>query len=267
MANVSRTQIVATLGPSSEDPATIEALIAHQMDVARINMTWGSHEEATRIITHVREAAEKAGRKVPVMLDLSGPRVQEKGGHHFAEGTVRIITDKDMKDIDFGVALGVEYFAQSYVGEAKDVDDLSAMLDEKGSYAHVVAKIERQKAIDNLDAIIAASDVIMVARGDLGNELPFERIPFVQNTIVKKANAAGKPVIVATEMLASMIEQGVPSRSDVTDIALAVLMGADAVMLSNETAVGKFPVEAVAVMEKVVIEAERHDPSKPRFAL
>ncbi|MBI4088252.1 hypothetical protein HY418_02610 [Candidatus Kaiserbacteria bacterium] len=267
MSNISRTQIVATLGPATESPKTIASLIAHQMDVVRINMSWGSHEEATRIIERVREAAEDAGRRIPIMLDLAGPRVQEKEGHHFAEGAITIITDKDVKDIEFGIAHAVEYFAESFVEEAQDVERLSSILKEKGSNARIVAKIERQRAIDNLDVIIAATDVIMVARGDLGNELPLERIPFVQSTIIKKANAAKKPVIVATELLPSMVDHHAPTRSDVTDIAFAVLMGADALMLSDETAIGKFPVEAVAVMERVVMEAERHGPSKLRLAL
>jgi len=266
MNTVSRTQIVATLGPSTKDRATIEALVAHQMDVARINMSWGTHEEDADIIRYVREAGEHAHRTIPIMLDLSGPRVQEGDAHHFAGSVSGVITEKDKADIAFGVAQHVEYFALSYVGGAKDVEELRALLASKGSTAHIIAKIERKEAVAQAAAIIAAADAVMVARGDLGNEVPLERIPFAQYALIQQANAAGKPVIVATEMLPSMVEHPVPTRSDVSDIVLAVMMGADAVMLSEESAIGKFPVEAVTMMEKIVIEAERHGATKTRLA-
>ena len=267
MNTVSCTQIIATLGPSTKERATIEALVAHQMDVARINMSWGTHEEDTGIIKYVREAGESARRAIPIMLDLSGPRVQEGDAHHFAGSSGSVITEKDKADIDFGVSERVEYFALSYVGGAKDVEELRAFLASKGSGARIVAKIERKDAVAHAADIIAAADAVMVARGDLGNEVPLERIPFAQYSLIRQANAAGKPVIVATEMLPSMIDRNVPTRSDVSDIVLAVMMGADAVMLSNETAIGKFPVEAVAMMEKIVLEAERHGATKTRLAL
>ena len=256
MNTISRTQIIATLGPSTRERATIEALVAHQMDVARINMSWGTHEEDVDLIRYVREAAERAHRTIPLMLDLSGPRVQEGDAHHFAGSSGSVITEKDKADIEFGVAQHVEYFALSYVGRAEDVEELRAILASAGSKARIIAKIERKDAVAHAADIIAAADAVMVARGDLGNEVPLERIPFAQYSLIQQANAAGKPVIVATEMLPSMIDHDVPTRSDVSDIVLAVMMGADAVMLSNESAIGKFPVEA-----------ERHGATKTRLAL
>jgi pyruvate kinase len=127
-----------------------------------------------------------------------------------------------------------------------------------GGRQMVIAKIERAIALLSLEQIIAEADAVMIARGDLGNEVPLEQIPFIQDRIIKKARKAGKPVIVATQMLLSMVENLTPSRAEVTDVATAILEGADAVMLSDETAKGKYPVETVIMMEKIIIEAEKH---------
>ena len=124
----------------------------------------------------------------------------------------------------------------------------------------IIAKIERQKALENFDEILEASDAIMFARGDLGNEVPIEKIPFIQSEIIKKANLAMKPVIVATQMLTSMVKSPTPTRAEVTDVANAILQGADCVMLSEETSIGKYPVETIQIMEKIVLEAEKHVP-------
>ncbi len=254
----SRTQIVATLGPASEKPETLRAMIAAGMDVARLNLAWGPEEEHRRFIRDVRAMAEEVGKKVPILCDLAGPRVQEGGEHHFGEKAGSIITVKDRADVAVGVSASVEYFALSYVGGAADIEELRQILKDTGSTARIIAKIERPEAVEHIEGIIRAADGIMVARGDLGNALPFEQVPFVQHRLTILARALGKPVIVATEMMTSMIEGDRPSRADVTDVAFAVVTGADAVMLSNETTAGKDPVAVIAAMEKIVSEAEKH---------
>lgn len=251
----SETQIVATIGPSSAAREKMSRMIAAGMDVARLNCAWGDHAQYETFIEPLREEAKKLGRIVPWMMDLPGPRVQEDKEHRFGPGDM--ITDKDIVNIAFGIAHHVEYFAQSYVGRAEDVEMLRAEIGKRG-HAKIIAKIERAEALKDLHAIIRVSDAVMVARGDLGNEIPLETIPFVQADIIKAARAQKRPVIVATEMLSSMIDQDRPSRADVTDIVYAVMHGADAVMLSNETASGQFPIESVDMMEKTLLEAEKH---------
>ena len=120
-----------------------------------------------------------------------------------------------------------------------------------------MAKVERQEALDNIDGIVEAADAIMIGRGDLGQNIPIEKVPFVQEMIIKKCKAAKKPVITATQMLLSMVDNPTPTRAEVTDVCYAILLGSDAVMLSEETARGKYPVEAVAIMERIILEAER----------
>lgn len=264
--NASRTQIIATIGPSTRTAELIQGLADANLDVARINMSWGSQEEDVGFIRDVRAAARAVGRTIPVIIDLTGPRAQEKDGHHFSGGT-EIITEKDKDDVRWGVGQGVEYFALSYVGGPDDIEEFRRVLSDAGSSAKIIAKIERKEAVACAADIISASDAIMVARGDLGNEVPLEQIPFIQYELVQAARKAAKPVIVATEMLSSMIEHPVPTRAEITDIAFATLMGADAVMLSNETAVGKYPLEAIAIMERTLLEAERRGIRMPRLAL
>lgn len=165
------------------------------------------------------------------------------------------LTDKDRKDLEYGLTQDYPYIGISFVQNAKDINDLRILMpaDRK-----IVAKVERQLAVDNIDEIIQASDIVMVARGDLGAEVPFKKVPFMQKMIIQKCNFAGKPSITATQMLTSMIENPFPTRAEVSDIANAVLDGSSAVWLSDETAVGKYPVEAVKVMRMVVEEAENY---------
>ncbi len=163
-------------------------------------------------------------------------------------------TEKDWKDIDYSVKAGVDFIAASFVRNRSDIQKIVDHL--KGSKTQVMAKIEHQEAIRNIDEIISASDSIMIARGDLGVEVPLESLPKIQYEIVKKCNEAGKPVVVATHMLNSMIENPRPTRAEVTDVANAVFMGADAVMLSGESANGKYPVESVLMMNKIATTIE-----------
>ncbi len=167
------------------------------------------------------------------------------------------LTDKDMADVALGAELGVDFFALSFVNESSDIAALRKKLEELDSKARVVAKIETQHAVKNLDAIIRVSDAVMVARGDLGIECPMEDLPIIQRRIVKHCIRLGTPVIVATHMLESMIENPLPTRAEVTDVANATYEQADALMLSGETAIGRYPVECVATLDRVTRRIER----------
>ncbi len=167
------------------------------------------------------------------------------------------LTAKDRADLDFGLALGVDWVALSFVQRAEDIREAREII---GDRAWIMAKLEKPAAIDALDAIIALADGVMVARGDLGVELPPQQVPVLQRRIVRAARAAGRPVVVATQMLESMISSPVPTRAEASDVATAIYDGADAVMLSAESASGQYPVEAVAIMHGIVCEVER-DPA------
>jgi pyruvate kinase len=201
------------------------------------------------------------------MGDLSGPRIQEGKGHTYNHDEISALTDRDREYIAFGVEHGVDCFAMSFVGNAKDIDMCHEAIRACSGHQPVIAKIERAEALKNLDEIIAVTDAVMVARGDLGEEVPLERIPFIQADIIRRSNKARKPVITATQMMLSMVESPSPTRAEVTDVANAILLGSDAVMLSDETAKGKYPVEAVSMMEKITIEAEKHIGSDHVFNL
>lgn len=258
----SRAQIIATIGPASKDVAILSQMINHQMDVARLNFSWGTYEEHAKYIRNIRQAAEINKRKIPIIQDLSGPRIKKEQGHGFDETAVKVITDKDLRDLEFGIAQDMEYVAMSYVGGKEDIIQLREKMRETGRIIPIIAKIERKKALDNLDEIISAADAIMVARGDLGDSIPIEQVPFVQKDIIQRSRKARKPVIVATQMLVSMVDNPEPTRAEVTDVSIAISEGSDAVMLSEETAKGEYPVETVAIMEKIVLEAEKHGYSK-----
>lgn len=261
----SKAQIVATIGPASENPEIFFSMVEHHMDVVRLNFSWGTLEEKVTQINLVRQAEKKIGRHIPVIQDLPGPRVQETSGHTYDASVVSSLTDTDKKYLKFGVEQGVDYIAVSFVGSEKDILLCRELIKSFGGKQKIIAKIERAVALKHLDKIIEVADVIMVARGDLGNEVPLEQIPFIQDRIINKSKAAGKPVITATQMLLSMTENPTPTRAEVTDVANAILQGSDAVMLSEETASGKYPVEAVAMMEKIVLEAEKHLRGKAHF--
>ena len=167
------------------------------------------------------------------------------------------LTEKDLKDVELGASLGVDYVALSFCREASDIQELRRVLGEHGSQARVIAKIEDQHAVKFINSIIEASDIVMVARGDLGIECPMEDLPIIQRQIVKRCIERGRQVIVATHMLESMIENPMPTRAEITDVANAVFEQADAIMLSGETTVGKYPVEAVGVLDRVARRIER----------
>ncbi len=171
--------------------------------------------------------------------------------------SVPAVTEKDLHDLEFGIEHRVDYIALSFVRTRRDIVRIKELLRERGADIPIIAKLERPKAVRNLDGILEVADGVMIARGDLGVELPLEEIPLLQKQIIQKANQRGVTVITATQMLESMIEHARPTRAEVSDVANAILDGTDAVMLSGETASGAYPVEAVRVMAQVAVEAER----------
>ncbi|HEX2213787.1 MAG TPA: pyruvate kinase, partial [Mycobacterium sp.] len=173
------------------------------------------------------------------------------------------LSEKDIDDLEFAVRLGVDLIALSFVRSPADVELVHEVMDRVGRRVPVIAKLEKPEAIDNLEAIVLAFDAIMVARGDLGVELPLEEVPLVQKRAIQMARENAKPVIVATQMLESMIENSRPTRAEASDVANAVLDGADAVMLSGETSVGKFPLEAVKTMARIISAVEENSVAAP----
>lgn len=178
------------------------------------------------------------------------------------------VTEKDAADLRFGLSLGVDYVALSFVRDGADVRLLKGLIAAEGASTPVIAKLEKREAVQNLEEVLDAADGVMVARGDLGLELPLEEVPMLQKRIIRRANERGVLVITATQMLESMVEQPRPTRAEVSDVANAILDGTDAVMLSAETAVGRYPAQAVGMMARIAIETEqemayRHREERP----
>ncbi len=204
------------------------------------------------------EATEVVGSRVITRV-IEGGMVSDHKGINLPGVAVSVpaMSEKDIDDLRWALRIGADLIALSFVRNASDIDDVHKIMDEEGVRLPVIAKIEKPQAVENLPAIIAAFDGIMVARGDLGVELPLEEVPIVQKRAVKLARAAAKPVIVATQMLESMIGASRPTRAEASDVANAVLDGADAVMLSGETSVGRYPIEAVLTMARIVEAVEQ----------
>ena len=190
-----------------------------------------------------------------------GGRVSDHKGINLPGVAVSVpaLSEKDKEDLRWALHLTVDYIALSFVRSAKDVDDVRAIMREEGVLLPVIAKIEKPQAIDNLDEVVKAFDAFMVARGDLGVECPLEDVPFLQKRVIDKVRRNAKPVIVATQMLESMITSPAPTRAEASDVANAVLDGADAVMLSGETSVGRYPVETVRTMARIIESTEDHE--------
>ena len=200
---------------------------------------------------------EVEGADVRLVVTEGGPVSNNKGLSLPGVGvSVPALSDKDEADLRFAMTLRADMIALSFVRSASDVDRVHEIMDEFGVRLPVLAKIEKPQAVDNLDAIVEAFDGLMVARGDLGVEMPLERVPIVQKRAVRAAREHAKPVIVATQMLDSMITNSRPTRAEASDVANAVLDGADAVMLSGETSVGAYPVETVATMARIIVASE-----------
>ena len=191
---------------------------------------------------------------------INGGELGQRKGVNVPNVKVKLpgITEKDKEDILFGIENGFDFIAASFVRDAKCIYEIKDMLSAHHSDISVIAKIENSEGIENIDEIIAAADGIMVARGDMGVEIPAEKVPYIQKMIIKKCNAAYKPVITATQMLDSMMRNPRPTRAEVTDVANAIYDGTDAVMLSGETAQGKYPVEALKMMAQIAESTEEH---------
>lgn len=204
------------------------------------------------------EVVEVKGNDIVTKVMIGGSLSGRKGVNvPGADLSISALTDKDRADVEFGIKNNVDFVALSFVRRPSDISDLRAILDKAGSKAHIVAKIETPEALECLDEIISASDAIMIARGDLAIEIPAEEVPLVQKLMINKCNAVGKPVITATQMLESMIKNPVPTRAEISDVANAIIDGTDAIMLSEETTLGDFPVEAVKVMTRIACRVEK----------
>jgi pyruvate kinase len=203
----------------------------------------------------------KSASEIETTVEFGGD-LRPSQGINYPDGTLNIpsVTKRDLEFLEFGLERGVDYVAISFVRSAEDVERVKAFMAERNKRVPVIAKIEKHEALAQLDAIIAASDGIMVARGDLGIEIPIETVPIIQKQIIAKCNRASKPVVTATQMLESMIASPRPTRAEATDVANAILDGTDAVMLSGETALGAYPTEAVRTMAEIAREVEKHYP-------
>jgi pyruvate kinase len=333
---VRKAKIVCTLGPATASDEALDALIAAGLDVARMNLSHGSHADHEENYARVRAAAARAGRPIGILADLQGPKIRLA---RFADGAVTLtvgatftittddiqgdvsrcgttykglpgdvkpgdplliddgrialeavsvtatevvtrvtvggevsnnkginlpgaavsvpaLSGKDIEDLRFALRLGVDLVALSFVRNAADYDDVQRVMEDEGIFAPVLAKVEKPQAVDNLVEIVETFDGIMVARGDLGVELPLETVPLVQKRAIALAREYGKPVIVATQMLESMITAPRPTRAEASDVANAVLDGADALMLSGETSVGAHPDLVVRTMATIIEHVE-----------
>lgn len=336
-----RTKIIATIGPSSESKEMLRQMILSGMNIARLNMSHGTHESHREVIHRIRSLSCELEIPVGILMDLQGPKIRTgmlkdaKPVHLKTGEEVRIsvkdapgdekeittnykdlpkdvnigdrillddglielkviktvyadtvgyvecfivnggilsehkginlpgvkvsaksMTEKDEMDADFGIKEEVDYMALSFVRTQEDVNALQARILEKGSDIPVIAKIEKPEAVGNMEAILDAADGVMVARGDLGVELRPEKVPAIQKKIIKKAVSGNKPVITATQMLESMRLNPVPTRAEASDVANAIFDGTDAIMLSGETASGRFPVETIIMMDRIAKESE-----------
>ena len=347
-ASRGRTKIVATIGPATSSAVMLERLVRAGMDMARLNLSYGTLAEHAETVGTIRTVADRLGANVAIMLDLPGPKYRvgklrngrvklrkgaevmltptQSGGEGDArtlpvtlpdlargvhrgqavllddgalllrvlavsgddvrcrvvvggvlrEGrglvapgmktTLPFITDALLGFVRFAVEQQADFIALSFVGERADVDGVRAELRRLGADIPIIAKIERPEAVRSFDRILAASDAVMVARGDLGVEMPLERVPLLQKEIIRKCNRAGKPVITATEMLESMVTAARPTRAETSDVANAIFDGTDAVMLSAETAIGQYPVQSVAMMDRIARQTERRLPYEAALA-
>jgi len=232
-----RTKIIATIGPASVNASTLAQLIEAGADVFRLNFSHSDREWHTAAIDAIRAASAAAGREVAILGDTDGP--------------------DDLDQVDFSAERGIDLLAISFVSSAADVERAAERLRERGASIPLIAKIEKREAADAVEEILRVADGgIMVARGDLGEQLPLAEVPALQKRLIRAAGRRSKPVITATEMLASMVSAPSPTRAEVTDVANAIYDGTDAVMLSEETAIGAHPVESVRVMDRIARATE-----------
>lgn len=239
------TKIICTLGPASNSPETIEAMILAGMNIARLNLSYGNNEEYVDTISNIRKISEKLGLPVGIMLDLPGYK-RRKGS----------ISEVFKDQLEFADSHEVDYVALSFITSAQQVKDVRELLNSIDPHMPLIVKIEQTSALADCEDILDVCDGIMVARGDLALEISIEKVPLAQKKLIREANLRGKPVITATQMLESMVRSPMPTRAEATDVSNAVLDGSDGIMLSEESAIGQYPVEAVAMMRRIAIEAE-----------
>ncbi|AJE82241.1 MULTISPECIES: pyruvate kinase [Streptomyces] len=337
-----RSKIVCTLGPAVDSYEQLKTLLDAGMNVARFNMSHGTHSDHEARYHRLRQAAQDSGRAVGVLADLQGPKIRLET---FAEGPVELVrgdeftittedvpgdksicgttykglpgdvskgdtvlindgnvelkvtgvegprvttivieggvisdhkginlpgaavnvpalSEKDIDDLRFALRMGCDLVALSFVRDADDVKDVHKIMDEEGRRVPVIAKVEKPQAVANMESVVMAFDGVMVARGDLAVEYPLEKVPMVQKRLIELCRRNAKPVIVATQMMESMITNSRPTRAEASDVANAILDGADAVMLSAESSVGAYPIETVKTMSKIVTAAEEELLSK-----
>jgi pyruvate kinase len=243
-------------GNSSEIPVSYPYIVRDVSTGDRILLDDGLLE-----LKVIRKEKNKLIAKV-----IEGGVLMEKKGVNLPNVNIsgRVFTDKDREDLEFGLKAGVDYIAMSFIRSHHDVLVVKNWLKKKKVDIPVVAKIEKPQALDDIEGIIDASDGLMIARGDLGVEVPLEEVPLIQKAIIEKCNRAMKPVITATQMLESMTEHMRPTRAEATDVANAVLDGTDALMLSGETAVGKYPIESLRMMTRIINHTENQRPLQLR---
>ncbi|MBU0613073.1 hypothetical protein KKB10_03570 [Patescibacteria group bacterium] len=231
-----KTKIICTIGPASRDCSTLSQLIQTGADIFRFNLKYNTPAGHGQIIDKARDEAKKLGRKIKILVDLPNSSFQ--------------------KGIDLAIRKKADYIALSHVMQAEEAFKVRQIISKAKLSASIIAKIETRESLVNFSEILNEVDDVMVARGDLGEVIPIEKIPFVQKELIQVCNKSGKMIIVATEMLLSMISNKEPSRAEVSDVANAVLEGSNMVMLSEETAIGRYPVESIRIMSKVIFEAE-----------
>ena len=238
-------KIVCTLGPASNSPEIIAKMLQSGMDVARLNLSYGTLEEHRQTVAIVRSVSQKMELPTAILLDCPG-RKRRTGD------TKAVFGDH----LQFARDNQIDFIALSFITSTQQVEEVKSLLKEMSVGIPIITKIEKGEALAVSGSIIDVSDGVMVARGDLGLQISIEKVPLAQKKIIREANQRGKPVITATEMLESMVKSATPTRAEATDVANAVLDGTDAVMLSEETSIGKYPVEAVEMMVKIILEAE-----------
>lgn len=244
-------KIVCTLGPASSTPEIIGRMLKGGMDIARLNLAHGTFEEHSHLISEVRLLSQKLKYPTGILLDLPGLK--------YHVGDMRDVFGEHLK---FAVSQQVDFIALSFISSVRQVKEVKALLKGMNADIPIIIKIEQARALEQSDTILEVADGIMVARGDLAFEISIEKVPLAQKELIKKANRHGKSVITATQMLESMVQSATPTRAEAADIANAVLDGSDALMLSEETATGSYPVEATETMARIALEAETAFPYK-----
>lgn len=239
------TKIVCTLGPASSSPEVIEGMIKGGMDVARFNLAHGTFEEHSERVSVVRSLSQKLNLSVGILFDLPGLKRRR--------GDVRALFGQDL---EFARSQNADLIALSFVSSARQVKEVKQLLKEMNADIPIIVKIEQARALAESSAMLDVGDGIMVARGDLALEISIEKVPLAQKKLIKEANRCGKPVITATQMLESMVRSPTPTRAEATDVANAILDGSDALMLSEEAAIGNYPVEATEMMARIALETE-----------